>query len=90
MDRQLEFICLATEAPAAIDEREPKQRHRFFSPGPCACHQIRFPVDQTASRQSPTVPRLALREFFGERQFTLRFLLDGDVATVSIDEVALD
>jgi len=47
-------------------------------------------MDQLAGRQSPTVTRLALREFSGTRQFPLRLLLGGDVATISIDEIALD
>src|SRR5580698_1519772 len=67
----LELVCLATEAPMAIDRGKPKKRHGFFGPGPCACHQIGLPMDQAACRQSPTVSRLALSKFVG---FVLRSL----------------
>src|SRR5579863_7196258 len=67
----LELVCLATEAPVAIDRGKPKKRHGFFGPGPCACHQIGLPMDQAACRQSPTVSRLALSKFLG---FVLRSL----------------
>src|ERR1700728_673615 len=63
MDRQPEFIILATEASTAVHEREPEQRHRFFGPGACARLQIRFPMNQAPCLQGRTEPRLA----FGER-----------------------